>query len=262
MQSLLLAYVLIVNYILIVLTYYIYCNLIIIIETEKQKMRTSWRYTMKKISIMTGVCVAAVVAASLFGYSRRTGEKTIVDEWNSVDVPPPPKLEAVTLDPKSSAILVLDIQQQNCNASRPRCAASVPRIRRLLDEGRGKVVVVVYSVFPGAVASDILADVAPRAGEPVVTSGPDKFLGTELEKLLRDKGVKTVVIVGCSAHGAVLHTAGSAAFRGFEVVVPVDGMSAVTAYAEQYTAWHLANAPILGNHMKLTRCDLVNFSNP
>jgi nicotinamidase-related amidase len=164
------------------------------------------------------------------------------------------------LDPKSSAILVLDILQQNCTAARrPRAAASVPRIQRLLDRGRGNAVVVAYSLFPQAKASDILAEVAPRAGEPVVTSGPDKFLGTELEKFLRDKGVKTVVIVGSAAHGAVLHTAGGAAFRGFEVVVPVDGMSADTTYAEQYTAWHLANAPILGNHVRLTRCDLVRF---
>jgi hypothetical protein len=44
-----------------------------------------------------------------------------------------------------------------------------------------------------------------------------------------------------------------------EVVVPVDGMSADTTYAEQYTAWHLANAPILGNHVRLTRCYLVRF---
>jgi nicotinamidase-related amidase len=191
---------------------------------------------------------------------ERIEERTIVDEWNSVEVPPAPKLEVVTLDPKSSAILVLDILQQNCSAARrPRGAASVPRIHRMLDKGRGKAVVVVYSVFPQAVTSDILTEVAPQAGEPVVTSGPDKFLGTELEKLLKDKGVKTLVIVGSAAHGAVLHTAGAAAFRGFEVVVPVDGMSADTTYAEQYTTWHLANAPILGNHVRLTRCDLVRF---
>ena len=190
----------------------------------------------------------------------QTEERTIVDEWNSVEVPPAPKLEAVMLDPQNSAILVLDILQQNCTADRrPRGAASVPRIRRLLDQGRGKAVMVAYSVFPRAAASDILAEVAPQAGEAVVTSGPDKFLGTELEKLLRDKGIKNVVIVGSAAHGAVLYTAGAAAFRGFEVVVPVDGMSADTTYAEQYTMWHLANAPILGNHMRLTRCDLVRF---
>jgi nicotinamidase-related amidase len=213
---------------------------------------------------MAPVRLVCIVCAFVWGVSimtpARAEERTIVDEWNSVEVPPAPELKAVTLDPKISAILVLDILQQNCTAARrPRCAASVPRIRRLLDKGRDKAVVVAYSLFPRAVASDILAEVAPRAGEPVVTTGPDKFLGTELEKLLRDKGVKTVVIVGSAAHGAVLHTAGAAAFRGFEVVVPVDGMSADTTYAEQYTTWHLANAPILGKHVRLTRCDLVLF---
>jgi hypothetical protein len=39
----------------------------------------------------------------------------------------------------------------------------------------------------------------------------------------------------------------------------VDGMSADTPFAEQYTAWHLVNAPIIGTHVKLTRCDWVRF---
>jgi nicotinamidase-related amidase len=69
----------------------------------------------------------------------------------------------------------------------------------------------------------------------MVKSGPDKFLNTELENILRSKGVKTVAIVGSAAHGAVLYTAGAAAFRGFQVVVPVDGISADATYAEQYT---------------------------
>ena len=119
--------------------------------------------------------------------------------------------------------------------------------------------IVAHSVFPLAAESDILAEVAPRASDPVVTSGPDKFLGTEIEQLLKSKAVKTVVIVGSAAHGAVLHTAGAAGFRGFDVVVPVGGMSADSTYAEEYTTWHLANAPILGSHVKLTRRDRVNM---
>jgi nicotinamidase-related amidase len=187
-------------------------------------------------------------------------ERTIVDEWGSVEVPSAPNLEPVALDHKNSAILVLDILQQNCTiARRPRCAASVPRIQGLLDKGRGKDVLIAYSIFPSATMSDILMEVAPRAGELIVTSGPDKFLGTDLEKFLKEKGIKVVVVVGSAAHGAVLHTASAAALRGFEVVVPVDGMSADIKYAEQYTTWHLINAPIVGNHVRLTRCDLVSF---
>jgi nicotinamidase-related amidase len=63
-----------------------------------------------------------------------------------------------------------------------------------------------------------------------------------LEKILNDKGIKTVVIVGTAAQGAVLNTASQAAFRGLRVIIPVDGMSAENTYFEQYTTYHLANA--------------------
>jgi len=48
--------------------------------------------------------------------------------------------------------------------------------------------------------------------------------------------VKTVVVVGAAANGAVLYTASPAVMRSFKVIVPVDGISADNAYAEQYTA--------------------------
>jgi len=47
-----------------------------------------------------------------------------------------------------------------------------------------------------------------------------------LEKILNDKGIKTVVVAGTAAQGAVPNTASQAAFRGRQVIVPVDGMSA------------------------------------
>jgi hypothetical protein len=42
---------------------------------------------------------------------------TIVDEWSAVEIPPPPALEPVTLDPATTAFLVLDIQNVNCNTA-------------------------------------------------------------------------------------------------------------------------------------------------
>ena len=84
-------------------------------------------------------------------------------------------------------------------------------------------------------------------------------MGTDLQKILADKGIKRVVVVGTAAHGAVLHTASGAALRGLDVVVPVDGMSAAEVYPEQYTAWHLANAPVVGQRVTLTRIDMVRY---
>lgn len=184
--------------------------------------------------------------------------QTIVDEWSAVKVPSTPELKRVTIDPKATALLVLDVLRQNC-PPRPRCVASVPKIQNLLAQARGKGVQVIYSLVPGANVSDILKEVAPTGGEPTVSSWPDKFLVTDLEKILKEKGIHTVIVVGTAAHGAVLHTSSGAALRGFKVVVPVDGMSAGEPYPEQYTAWHLLNAPRVGPQVTLTRTDMIQF---
>ena len=89
----------------------------------------------------------------------------------------------------------------------------------------------------------MIKDVAPQAGEPHVCPDPDKFLNTDLEKILKDKGIKTVIAVGTASNGAVLYTASGAAFRGMNVIVPVDGMSAVDPYAEYSTVFTFMNAP-------------------
>ena len=177
-----------------------------------------------------------------------------------IAVPPPPQPKAVTVDPKVTALLVLDIQTQNCNPERrPRCVASLPKIQRLLQQARSKGMPVVYSLTRDANPTDIRSEVAPTGGEPVVKSGPDKFFGTELESILKDRGITTVITVGTAANGAVLYTASGAAFRGLKVVVPTDGMSADDVFIEQYTAWHLANAPLVSRQVTISRSDLIQF---
>jgi nicotinamidase-related amidase len=95
----------------------------------------------------------------------------------------------------------------------------------------------------------------------------DKFIlkdkDTGLEKILKDKGITTVIAIGTAAHGAVLYTASAAALRGFNVIVPVDGMSGdgQDTYIEQYVAYNLTHAPILSPKVTLTRIDIISFAN-
>ena len=186
--------------------------------------------------------------------------QNIIEEWNTVKTPPAPELKWVTIDPQVTALLLLDFNKQTCNADkRPRCIASIPRVQKLLKEARIKCVHVVYSLSPGAAVGDIARELAPLENEPVVTSGPDKFLGTDLEKILKEKGIKTVIVTGTAAHGAVLYTASAAAFRGMQVIVPVDGMSAESTYAEQYVAWNMLNAPRVSAQSVLTRIDMIKY---
>lgn len=168
----------------------------------------------------------------------------VIDEWASVKAPAPPDLVEVTLDPASTALLVLDMQNALANpASRPRAAATVPAFAALLARSRAAGVFVAYSTIPNGSAADILGALAPRPDDPVVHSGVDKFFGTDLDAILKSRGIKTVIVTGTVANGAVLFTATGAALRGYKVVVPVDCMPGGDPYAEQFTAWQLVNGP-------------------
>jgi nicotinamidase-related amidase len=184
--------------------------------------------------------------------------QTIVDEWASVQAPPAPELKAVSIDPKTTALLMLDFVNPNCT-QRPRCMASVPAVKKLLGEARAAGLLIVYATGATGKRSDTLAELAPRDSDPVVSTGVDKFFNTELERILKDGGIKTVIAMGTAAHGAVLYTASAAALRGLKVIVPVDGMSADNPYTEQYTAWHLTNAPVVSRNVTLTKFDLIKF---
>jgi nicotinamidase-related amidase len=113
---------------------------------------------------------------------------------------------------------------------------------------------------PNSIAADVLKELTPAPGEQVLPPlGPDKFINSDLERTLHDKGIKTVVATGTQAQTSVLHTGGEAALRGFKVVVPVDAMSSDDLFPELYTAWHLATAARISNQVTLTKLDMIGF---
>jgi nicotinamidase-related amidase len=213
--------------------------------------------------------------AAILVYAAPAPAQTIIDEWSSVKAPPAPELKPVTVDPKTTALLVMDLLKQTCNNERrPRCVASIPKIEKLLAAARAEGMTVIYSLFPSPAASfpapvigDTLPAVAPKGNEPVVVAFVDKFIlgdkDTGLQKMLKDKGITTVIPVGTSANGAVLYTATAASLRGFNVIVPVDGMSGdgQNTYIEQYVAFNLATASVVSSKITLTRIDMIKFAN-
>lgn len=205
--------------------------------------------------------VAAIVALAV-GYSNAVSSAhaaNIVDEWASVKTPPAPELKAVTVEPKTTALLMLDYLPSFYCSDDPRCVASLPAMKKLLAEARAHGAQVVYSVAGKFGPADIAKDVAPSANDPVVKSKADKFIGTDLEKILKDKGIQTMIVTGTAANGAVLYTGSSAAMRGLNVIVPIDGLSAKDLYAEQLTVWQLAHGPGFSNQVTITKSDMIKF---
>ena len=218
---------------------------------------------------MNRVLVPVIVLAAAAGVGLMgspVAAQTIIEEWANVKAPPPPQLKEVTADPKTTALLVMDLVKQTCNNERrPRCVASIPKIEKLLAEARTKGAMVIYTTVPPTPIADTLPAIAPKSNEPVVTAWVDKFTlvnqDTGLEKMLKDKGITTVIAVGTAANGAVLYTSSAAALRGFNVIVPVDGMSGdgQNTYIEQYVAFNLTSAPVVSPKVTLTRIDIIKF---
>jgi nicotinamidase-related amidase len=205
---------------------------------------------------MTKIKFFAVMACILFATAAHAGN--IVDDWASVNMPPAPQLKPVSVDPKTTALLVLDLMNQNCG-KRPSCVAEMPAMKKLVESARAANILIVYSVITNTTTADVMKDVAPVGGEPVLVSGPDKFIGSDLEKILKDKGVKTVIVIGTAANGAVLYTVSGAAFRGLKVIAPVDGLSADNRFAELASVWTMMNAPFVSANTTVTRIDMIKF---
>jgi len=210
---------------------------------------------MQRKTILWAFGLATVVA---LGASSGLAA-SILDEWSSVKAPPaPPPVKEAKLDPKTTALLMLDFVAPICGHT-PRCVASLPAVKKLLDEARAHDVFVVYTGIPNLPESATMPEVAPTGKEPYVQSFIDKFLNSDLEKILKDKGIKTVITIGVSAVGAVMNTASHAAQIGLNVVVPADGLSAPNTYFEQYAVWQLTNAPVIPPHITLTTIEMVKF---
>lgn len=210
------------------------------------------------------------VLGSVLTYAAPSFAQTIIDEWASVKAPPPPKLTAVTVDPKTTALLLIDIIKQTCNMKmRPRCVAMVPKVQKLLTEARAKGVYVIYTLFPSPKPAtfpnpkigDFVPELAAQGNEPVVTAFVDKFelagKDTGLQKMLNDKGIKTLIPVGVASHNGVLFTSVMAALRGYNVVVPVDGMAGNNAYEDQLTDYTLTSSIVY--KATLTSIDMLKF---
>lgn len=158
----------------------------------------------------------------------------------------------VAVDPHVSALIVVDMQNDFVTAGGAlvvtTAAQTIPAIQRLLALAHAQRMAVFYTqdthdpgdmefpiwgqhVLRGSWGWQIVDDLAPRPGERVIEKlRYDGFFGTPLDHELRLKGVSAVIVCGTVANICVLHTAGSAALRGYKVILPVDAISAITPF--------------------------------
>jgi nicotinamidase-related amidase len=83
-------------------------------------------------------------------------------------------------------------------------------------------------LHPGSEAVEILPEIGIEEGDLVTTRlhGLSPFQGTEMDSLLRNLGIRTVISAGVSINVAVMNLSFDAVNAGYQVVIPRDCVAA------------------------------------
>jgi nicotinamidase-related amidase len=143
----------------------------------------------------------------------------------------------------------------------------VPKIAGLIARARKAGMLVAYSTQEANMEKWMPA-VKPAAGDPLIPSkGQDRFFSTELDNVLKAKGITTIILTGWKVSGSLLYTSVGATLRGYTVVVPTDTTSAPTDYEIpigiyailNQNAANPTNEALKPRTSTLSRSDLISF---
>lgn len=161
------------------------------------------------------------------------------------------------IDPAKTAMIVVDMQNDfvaaGASMDTPAARAMVPKLAEALRLARGAGLRVIYTahvhrgdgcdmglfddlhpqianregLVDGSPGADIYPDLAPAPGEHVIKKHRySAFFGTDLDIILREWGVDTVVISGTTTENCCHATARDAMFRNYRVLFLSDATAA------------------------------------
>jgi len=169
----------------------------------------------------------------------------------------------VLLDPARTAVVTSEVQQGVVGepSALPALAEAaqrvmVPNLARLLPVARAAGVQVVHCtayrradgkgananarlflgvrkspvpLLPGTSAVEVVPELGPELDDLVLTRthGLSPMAGTDLDPVLRNLGVRTIVVTGVSVNVAVTNLVMDAVNRGYDVVLPRDAVCGI-----------------------------------
>ena len=160
----------------------------------------------------------------------------------TLQMPATPDPVRVTLNPKTTALLVLDYVEDICN-SQPKCKGQMlPAMTPFMERVRKAGLVVAYGTREQNMTK-WLKEVAPASGDiKIVNTAQDRFYNTDLDKALKAKGIKTIIMVGWKVSGSLTYTSVGATLRDYTVVIPVDTTTAATDYETTIGFYQVLNS--------------------
>ena len=170
----------------------------------------------------------------------------------------------VTINAEKSALLVLECWK-SLGDPEYMAAPLIPGITKLLEKARAAGMLIVFTIPSSAKGQDsgrVYSGFMRRPCEPVFfPPGFNKFADGQLQTLLSLYEMDTLIMTGIKANMAVLYTATEAATRlNYDVVIPVDGIAALTDYEVEYTLYQFRAYPgPWPQHFTFTKLDMISF---
>jgi len=196
-----------------------------------------------------------------------------------IQIPEISAKSTIVLDRVRTALLITDMQNDFVRPEGRLCVptalATVNPIKGLLDKAKAAGVRTVFvqdthlrpdketAIWPEHCVKDtwgwqFVDELLPLAHELVLQkSRYDAFYGTSLDHYLKTVWeISTLIVVGTVSNICVLHTVGSANLRWLKVVVPADGISALSSFDQALTLHQIAH---LYYGDVLESCDGITF---
>ena len=161
----------------------------------------------------------------------------------------------VTFKP-DSVLLVIDMLndfiKEGGSLVVPEAGRIIPVIREALETARSAGIPVIYvsdahlpddsefEVWPshalhGSWGGEVVDELAPRAGEYAIRKRRySAFFGTDLDLLLRERGVRHLYLTGVLTNICIYATALDGAMRGYGLSVFTDGVASLSRETDEF----------------------------
>jgi nicotinamidase-related amidase len=135
-----------------------------------------------------------------------------------------------------------------CDDPKQVCSQLMADLAAFLDRARSASIPIVFTVSfstKGTAEGEVAKALNRRPSELVVYPDAfDKFAGGELKSFLDQHRAQNLIIVGSATNVAVMYTASAAArVHKYNVVIPLDGVNAGSAYEHEYALHQLSVIP-------------------
>ena len=176
----------------------------------------------------------------------------------SIEVPELPFKEKVEISSNNTALIIVDMQndfvKENGSLLVPSAKETINNIKILIDTSRKSGVKIIYTqdthfegdkeweIWPEHCRKNswgwqIIDELKPLEEDLVIQKNRyDGFYGSNLEHyLIHVFDIKNLIITGTVSNICVAHTAASAGLRWYYIVVPANGISALTEFDQALT---------------------------